>query len=64
MNIMKSLLTLACLLCCTGISAYDFEVDGIYYNILTGNDKACEVTSSGEIIRNGVWYKRNKMFVF
>jgi len=46
---MKSLLTLACLLCCTGISAYDFEVDGIYYNILTGNDKACEVTSSGDV---------------
>lgn len=49
MNIMKSVLTLACLLCCTGISAYDFEVDGIYYNILTGNDKACEVTSSGDV---------------
>ena len=28
-----------------GIFAYDFEVDGIYYNILSETDKTCEVTS-------------------
>ncbi len=28
-------------------SAYDFEVDGIYYNILSDNNFTCEVTNSG-----------------
>lgn len=28
-----------------GIYAYDFEADGIYYNILSETDKTCEVTS-------------------
>lgn len=26
------------------VSAYDFEVDGIYYNILSATDLTCEVT--------------------
>ena len=32
------------LLCCATISAYDFEVDGIYYNILSNSELTCEVT--------------------
>ncbi len=32
------------LLCCTTISAYDFESDGIFYNILSKTEKRVEVT--------------------
>ena len=30
-KLLKSLLTIACLLCSIGVYAHDFEVDGIYY---------------------------------
>ena len=45
----KKLLALAAtgLLCTMGVSAHDFEVDGIYYNIMSEEDKTVEVTSSG-----------------
>ena len=29
-----------------GVSAYDFEVDGIYYNIISSDNLTCSVTSS------------------
>lgn len=32
------------LLCCTAANAYNFDVDGIYYNILSNDDKSVEVT--------------------
>ncbi len=46
----KKLLALAAtgLLCATGVSAHDFEVDGIYYNITSEEDKTVEVTFSGD----------------
>ena len=46
----KKLLALAAtgLLYTTGVSAHDFEVDGIYYNITSAEDKTVEVTYSGE----------------
>jgi len=37
--------TLLCLLFITQASAYDFISDGIYYNILSEQDKTCEVTN-------------------
>lgn len=43
-KIMKSLLTIACLLGCISVSAYDFTVDGIYYNIMLLDDLTCGVT--------------------
>ena len=45
----KKLLALAAtgLLCATGVSAHDFEVDGIYYNIMSEEDKTVEVTYQG-----------------
>ena len=43
-KLLKSLLAIACLLCSIGVYAYDFEVDGIYYNILNETDKTIEVT--------------------
>lgn len=44
---MKSLvLAVMGLLCCMSVSAYDFEVDGIYYNITSSTDKTVEVTSN------------------
>ncbi|MCH5307889.1 MAG: leucine-rich repeat protein [Prevotella sp.] len=33
-KIIKLLLAVVCLLCSTSVSAYDFEVDGIYYNYI------------------------------
>ena len=41
---LKSLLTIACLLCSIGVYAYDFEVDGIRYNISSVEDKTVSVT--------------------
>jgi hypothetical protein len=36
------------LLCCVSVSAYDFEVDGIYYNITSSTDMAVGVTYRGK----------------
>lgn len=38
-------MTALLLLCCTVAGAADFKVDGIYYNILSEEDKTVEVTS-------------------
>ena len=43
-NYLKELMTALLLLCCTVAGAADFEVDGIYYNILSSEDKTVEVT--------------------
>ena len=42
---LKHLFTALLLLCTTFASAHDFEVGGIYYNILSEEDKTVEVTS-------------------
>ena len=49
------LITIAVLLCSATVHAYDFEVDGIYYNIVSLTDLTAKVTDgdykySGEII--------------
>ena len=43
------------LLCCVMVNAYDFEVDGMYYNLLSATDLTVEVTwgdnaYSGEVV--------------
>ena len=43
-----SLIALALLLCNLTASAYDFEVDGIYYNVLSASDRTVEVTTNEE----------------
>ena len=43
----KQLLATLLLLCCTVASAEDFEVNGIYYNILSSEEKTVEVTYRG-----------------
>ncbi|MBQ7869292.1 MAG: leucine-rich repeat domain-containing protein [Prevotella sp.] len=43
-KLMKSLLTIACLLSSIGVSAYDITVNGIYYNIESFTDMTCSVT--------------------
>ena len=49
MNKIKSiLLSVIGLLCSISVSAHDFEVDGIYYNITSEEDKTVEVTCSGD----------------
>ena len=45
MKCIKSLLTACLLLCVAAVSAHDFEVDGIYYNITDATNKTVEVTS-------------------
>ena len=44
----KMLLVLASLLCSITIYAYDFEVNGVYYNITNETNKTVEVTFYGE----------------
>ena len=68
-TIKQLLITLAVLLCSATASAYDFEVDGIYYNILSMSDLTVEVKSgdnkySGEvIIPSTVSYKSKTLTV-
>ena len=44
---LKSLLAALLLLCSTIATAHDFEVDGIFYNILSSTDKTVAVTYKG-----------------
>ena len=46
-NYLKHLFTALLLLCTTFANAHDFEVGGIYYNILSEEDKTVEVTYKG-----------------
>ena len=46
-NCLKTILAALLLLCCTVASAHDFEVDGVYYNVLSEEDKTVAVTYSG-----------------
>ena len=47
MKTIKCLFTALLLLCTTVVAAHDFEVDGIYYNILSEEEKTVEVTYKG-----------------
>ena len=50
MNKFKSLvLAVMGLLCCMSVSAHDFEVDGIYYDITSSTNKTVAVTYRGNI---------------
>ena len=54
-NIKKLFVTVMVLLCSVSANAYDFEVDGIYYKILSLSDLTVKVTEgdneySGEVI--------------
>jgi len=46
MKIKEFLITAVCCLCSLQISAYDFEADGIYYNIISAGADSVEVTYS------------------
>ena len=46
-NYLKQLFTAFLLLCATVATAHDFEVGGIYYNILSEEEKTVEVTFKG-----------------
>lgn len=56
---MLMLITIIC--ASLSASAYDFEVDGIYYNVLSLSDLTCEVTydyknySTSKLIFVGAW---------
>ena len=68
-TIKQMLITVAVLLCSATASAYDFEVDGIYYNILSMSYLTVEVTYgdnkySGEVvIPSTVSYKSKTLTV-
>ena len=52
-TILKSLLTIACLLCSITLYAHDFEVDGIYYYITSETDQIVEVVNRIKIEYTG-----------
>ena len=62
-TIKQFLITVSALLCCITAKAYDFEVDGIYYNVLSTSDFTAQVTSGDNkyygdiIIPESVVYK-------
>ena len=47
-TIKQLLITVAVLLCSATASAHDFEVDGIYYNIISASDLTAAVTYKGD----------------
>ena len=47
MKNLKHLFTALLLLCATAVAAHDFEVGGIYYNVLSETDKTVAVTFKG-----------------
>lgn len=51
-KILKTLLAMACLLSSINASAYDFEVDGIYYDVVSLSDRTCKVVR-GDIEYSG-----------
>ena len=54
MKALKTLLiTIAVLLYSTTVSAHDFEVDGIYYNITSDSEMTVEVTSNSSTVYSG-----------
>ena len=44
----RTILAAVLMLCCATLSAHDFEVDGIFYNILSEEDRTVEVTYKGD----------------
>ena len=54
-NYPRALLTALLFMCFTAMSAHDFEVDGIYYNILSSSDKTVEVTYKGTSFSSAVY---------
>lgn len=46
------LTTIAVLLCSLTANAYDFEVEGLYYNLLSASEKTCELVGSKPGITN------------
>ena len=65
----KMLLAIVCLLSSVDVSAYDFIVDGIYYDVVSLNDLTCAVTSGDEkytgdiTIPEKVTYKNKELTV-
>lgn len=48
-NRIKTLLTAVLLSLCASVSAYDFTVDGLYYNIVSLEDLTCEITYGDKV---------------
>lgn len=69
MKIVKVLMTMLFAVIVNSVFAYDFEVGGIYYNILSASDKTCEVTSGDKeytgdvIIPSTVQYNNRTLIV-
>ena len=51
----RTLLTSLIVLLCTAVSAHDFEVDGIYYNITSSSDLTVRVTYQGSSYNSAVY---------
>jgi len=65
----KTLLAIVCLLSSIRVSAYDFEVDGIYYEVVSSSDLTCKVVNmpddkeySGDIVIPEHVKKNNNTF--
>ena len=48
-NIFREVVLTLLLICCKTVWAYDFKVDGIYYNITSVKDRTCIVTTPGDL---------------
>lgn len=56
-NMKQILILAAMLLCGMTVSAHDFEVGGIYYNIIPNSDQTVEVTHEGDFYWHNIHYK-------
>ena len=53
MKLFRTVIAALLLLCCTVVTAQDFTVGGIYYNILSSTDQTVEVTYNDELFYYG-----------
>ena len=49
-KMIKTLFTIACLLCSIQMLAYDFQVDGICYDISASDNSVCHVTYKDYVV--------------
>ena len=56
MKLFRTVIAALLLLCCTVVTAQDFTVDGIYYNILSSTDQTVEVTYNDELLYSASSY--------
>lgn len=58
-HLLKFILVVTALLCASNTFAYDFEVDGLYFNIMSTADRTCCITYQSSRTQGDTWFYEN-----